>query len=127
MLPETGLLYYPVAPPPPEAAAGLFRAAEESEFRDRDFDRAIEELRALSVSRDPVIRAGAQLRLARNLRKAGRPEAALQVYGDLATVGDAGLAGVPADLVARHARCALLEEMGRRDPLREEARALPTT
>jgi len=31
-----------VAPPLPEAAAGLFRAAEESEFRDRDFDRAIE-------------------------------------------------------------------------------------
>jgi signal transduction histidine kinase len=124
VLPETGLLYYPVAPPPPEAASGLFRAAEESEFRDRDFDRAIDGLRALSLSRDRAIRAGAQLRLARNLRKAGRPEAALQVYGDLARVGDAALAGAPAGLVARHARCALLEEMGRRDVLHEEARAL---
>jgi len=71
-----------------------------------------------------VIRAGAQLRLARNLRKARRPEAALQVYGDLAGIGDAALAGAPAGLVARHARCVLLEEMGRPDPLREEARAL---
>lgn len=124
VLPETGLLYYPVAPLPPEAAAHLYRAAEESEFRDRDFDRAIQGLRALSLSRDPVVRAGAQLRLARNLRKAGRPEAALQVYGDLARVGDAAVAGAPAGLVARHARCAVLEEMGRRDLLREEARAL---
>ena len=124
VLPETGLLYYPVAPPPPEAATSLYRAAEESEFRDRNFDRAIEGLRVLSVSPDPVVRAGAQLRLARNLRKAGRPEAALQVYGDLTGVGDAALAGAPAGLVARHARCALLEQMGRRDLLREEARAL---
>ena len=124
VLPETGLLYYPAAPLPPEAAAHLYRTAEESEFRDRNFDRAIEGLRALSVSRDPVVKAGAQLRVARNLRKAGRPEAALQVYGDLARVDDAALAGAPAGLVARHARCALLEEMGRRDLLREEARAL---
>jgi len=124
VLPEAGLPYYPVAPPRPEADARLYRAAEGSEFRDRDFDRAIRSLEALSVSRDPAVRAGAQLRLARNLRKAGRPAAALQVYGDLARVGDAALAGVPADLVARRARCALLAELGQREPLREEARAL---
>jgi signal transduction histidine kinase len=124
VLPETGLLYYPVAPPLPAAAAGLFRAAEESEFRDRDFDRAIEGLRALSVSRDPGVRAGAQLRLARNLRKAGRRDAALQIYGDLAKVANAAVAGAPAGLVARDARCALLEEIGRRDLLQEEARTL---
>jgi signal transduction histidine kinase len=124
VLPETGLLYYPMAPTLPEAAAGLYRAAEESEFRDRDFDRAIQGLRALSLSPDPVVRAGAQLRLARNLRKAGRPEAAVKIYGDLAGIGDAALAGAPAGLVARNARCALLEQMGRGDLLREEAGAL---
>ena len=123
VLPGTGLLYYPVAPPLP-AAAGLFRAAEEAEFRDRDFDRAIEALRVPALSRDPAVRAGALLRLARNLRKAGRLEAALQVYGDLASVGDAAVAGAPAGLVARHARCVLLEQVGREDPLREEARTL---
>ncbi len=124
VIPETGLVFYPVAPSPPEAAASLFRAAEDSEFRERDFGRAIEELRRLSTSRDPAVRAGAQLRLARNLRKTGRRDAALRVYHDLAGIRDAALAGAPAGLVARHARCALLEQMGRQDPLREEARAL---
>ena len=47
VLPERGLLNYPVVPSLPEAAASLFRAAEEAEFRDREFDRAIEDLRAL--------------------------------------------------------------------------------
>ena len=124
VIPQAGLPYYPVAPPPPEADARLYRAATTSEFQDRDFGRAVEVLRSLSASPDPVVRAGAELRLARNLRKAGRPEAALRVYADLADVGDAALAGVPADLVARRARCALLEEMGRREPLATEARAL---
>jgi signal transduction histidine kinase len=124
VLPEAGLPYYPVAPPPPQADARLYRDAEGFEFRDRDFDRAIETLRALSASRDPLVRAGAQLRLARNLRKADRAEAALRVYADLARVDDAGLAGAPADLVARRARCALLERLGRHESLGEEARAL---
>jgi len=38
-------------------------------------------------------------------------------------VTDAGPSGVPADLVARRARCALLDEMGRAGQLREEAQA----
>jgi two-component system phosphate regulon sensor histidine kinase PhoR len=122
--PETGLPYYPVTLPPPEADASLFRAAEELEFRERDFDRAIEGLRVLTASRDPTTRAGAQLRLARNLRKAGRPEAALEIYDELAEVEGRAVAGAPADLVARRARCALLDELGHREDLREEARAL---
>ena len=64
------------------------------------------------------MKAGAELRLARNLRKAGRAEAALEIYGDLAKVTDVGLSGVPADLVASRARCALLEELGRTEQLR---------
>jgi signal transduction histidine kinase len=70
------------------------------------------------------VKAGAELRLARNLRKAGRTEAALEIYSDLAKVTDAGLSGVPADLVARRARSALLEELGRTEQLRTEAQAL---
>jgi hypothetical protein len=119
VLPATGLPYYPVTAPLQEAAPGVFRAAERLEFRDRDFDRAIEVLRPVSLSRDLAIQAGAQLRLARNLRKAGRPEAALKAYGDLAGNSGVAVAGAPADLVARHARCALLQDLGRGEDVRE--------
>jgi signal transduction histidine kinase len=122
--PERRLLFYPSAPPLREAAPGTFRAAEALEYADRNPDRAVVLLGELFASRDPAVKAGAGLRLARNLRKAGRAEAALAVYDDLATLTDAGLSGVPADLVARRARCALLEELGRIDPLRKDARAL---
>jgi signal transduction histidine kinase len=124
VLPETGLPYYPAAPPPPEADARVYHLADESEFRDRDFERAIAALRIHAASPDPAVRAGALLRLARNLRKAGRPKAALQIYGELAKLDGAGLAGAPADLVARRARCVLLEELGPQEALREEAQAL---
>ncbi len=122
--PERRLLFYPSVPPLREAPADVFRAAEVLEFADRDPERAIASLRQLSTSRDPAVKAGALLRLARNLRKAGRAEGALEVYADLAKVTDVGLSGVPADLVARRARCALLQELGQKEQLREEARAL---
>ena len=122
--PERSLLFYPQAAPLPEPPAEAFRAGETLEYADRNPERAITLLRQLSTSRDPAVRAGARLRLARNLRKAGRAESALDTYNDLATVTDVSLSGVPADLVARRARCALLEELGRTEQLHEEARAL---
>lgn len=122
--PERSLLYYPSLPATREAAAEVYRAAETLEYADRNHEQSIALLRQLSTSRDPAVKAGAELRLARNLRKAGRAEAALEVYSDLAKVSDASLSGVPADLVARRARCALLEELGRPEQLRKEAQAL---
>jgi two-component system phosphate regulon sensor histidine kinase PhoR len=122
--PERSLLYYPSVPPMREVVPDVYRAAETLEHANRDYDRAIVLLRGLSASRDPAVKAGAQLRLARNLRKAGRAESALEVYADLATLTDTGLSGVPAELVARRARCALLEELGRSEQLHKEARAL---
>ena len=122
--PDRALLYYPTVRPLREAPVEVFREAETLEHSDRAYDRAITLLRQLSKSRDPAVKAGAELRLARNLRKAGRAEAALETYSDLATVTDASLSGVPADLVASRARCALLEELGRTEHLRKEAQAL---
>ena len=122
--PERSLLYYPSVPAMREGPADLYRAAETLEYANRDYERAITLLRRLSTSRDAGVRAGAGLRLARNLRKAGRAESALKVYSDLAKEGDASLSGVPADLVARRARCALLEELGRPEELRSEAETL---
>jgi signal transduction histidine kinase len=122
--PERGLLFAPVAPPLPEAPADVFREADALEYTGLDPARVISDLRRLAQSRDPAIKAGAQLRLARNLRKAGRREAALGVYRDLSTVTGVGLSGVPADLVARSARCDLLEQLGLDDRRRSEAKGL---
>jgi signal transduction histidine kinase len=122
--PERSLLFYPQTPTLSEVPAEVFRPAETLEYADRNPERAITLLRPLSTSRDPAVKAGANLRLARNLRKAGRAESALDAYSDLATVTDVRLSGVPADLVARRARCALLEELGRAEQLHQEAQAL---
>jgi two-component system phosphate regulon sensor histidine kinase PhoR len=121
--PENTLLYYPVIPDGREAPSRLYAAAEKSEFLDRDYESAIRALRSLTQAEDPVVRAGAQLRLARNLRKAGRREAALNVYEELANLSDpaVSISGVPIGLVARRARCDLLEGLGRKEQLQAEA------
>lgn len=122
--PEGVLLYYPIVPAASEPASNLYLAAEKAEFQDRNYERAIEVLRTLSTAPDPVVKAGAQFRLARILRKAGRFDAALEVYGTLGKVTGAGLSGAPLDLVARRARCTLLEDLKRPEQLRHEAESL---
>ncbi len=126
VLPEDAIPYLPVMPAGREPPAGLYAAAERAEFVDRDYQRAITALRPLSRAQDAAERAGALVRLARNFRKIGRREAALAAYGELERLRGTGVAlsGVPADLVARGARCALLEEMGSSEQLRQEARRL---
>jgi signal transduction histidine kinase len=121
--PPGRLLYYPVLPERREAPDRLFRQAEEFEFGTRDYQAAIVRCRELSFSSDPAIRAGALLRLARNLRKAGQRQAALDVCDQLGRMQSGTLGGIPADLVARRARCSLLEELGRSEDLRREAAA----
>ncbi|MBE0712632.1 MAG: hypothetical protein IH583_09630, partial [Candidatus Aminicenantes bacterium] len=86
--PENGLLYYPVITPGRETPARLFAEAERSEFINQDFRRAIRDLLPFSRSEDPAIRAGAELRLARNFRKAGDREAALETYDEMAKSSD---------------------------------------
>jgi signal transduction histidine kinase len=124
--PDNSLLYYPVIPSQREAPSSIFTAAEKSEFLDHDYSRAVLELRPLSKAGDPAVRAGAQLRLARNLRKAGDLDSALKIYDEMARSSDHGvsISGVPADLAARRARCLLLEELGRGAELQQEAQSL---
>jgi signal transduction histidine kinase len=124
--PENGLLYFPVITPRREASACLFAEAERSEFINQDFRRAIRALLPFSKSGDPSVRASAQLRLARNFRKAGNLESALETYDEMARSSDHGISisGVPADLAARRARCALLEELGRQADLQKGAQGL---
>jgi signal transduction histidine kinase len=118
------LLYYPVLPEVPDPPAGPFAFGEALEFKDRDFRSATAFFERLGQSNDASVRAGALLRLARNQRKAGRSQAALETYATLATVSGAFLGGWPADLRARKTRCDLLEQLGQRADLQEEAERL---
>lgn len=124
--PENGLLYYPVITPRREASARLFAEAERYEFINQDFRRAIRDLLPFSKSGDPTVRASAQLRLARNFRKAGNLESALETYDEMVISSDheISISGVPVDLAARRARCALLEELDRRSELQKGAQGL---
>jgi signal transduction histidine kinase/tetratricopeptide (TPR) repeat protein len=122
--PTSLVLYYPIAPPGPEAPTQPFLAAEKLEFQKRDYARAIDALRKLARSNDDAVRAGACLRLARNYRKAGDDERALAAYESLAAIDGVRIDGVPAALRARSARCSLLAELGRSEDLRKEAALL---
>ncbi|MEW5899970.1 MAG: hypothetical protein AB1715_00740 [Acidobacteriota bacterium] len=124
--PDNALLYYPVISPVREPPSSLFVEAEKSEFLDHDYSRAVSILLPFSKAADPAVKAGAQLRLARDFRKAGNLESALKVYDEMARSSDQGvsLSGVPAGLAARRALCALLEELGRRTELQKEAQTL---
>ena len=106
---------------PQDASSNVYREAETNEFQRRDYERAIRALQPLARSPDPTIRAGALLRIARNQRKAGQLIAALRTYSELAAYDETAAGGLPADLVARRARCDLLAELGRREDLAREA------
>jgi signal transduction histidine kinase len=57
-------------------------------------------------------------------RAQGRWDAALTAYGGLAGIADVTIAGAPADLQARRAACAVLQEAGRAERLSREAATL---
>ncbi len=122
--PPGRLLYYPMLPAGREAPDDPFRQAEECEFRQQDYQNAIVLCRELSSSRDPAVRAGALLRLVRNLRKADQQQAALEAAEQLGQIESVTLWGIPADLLARRARCAVLAELARTSELHKEASAL---
>jgi signal transduction histidine kinase len=118
------LLYYPSLPALKEPEERVFSAGEAIELQRNDPAGASVVFRELSRSPDPGIRAGALLRLARSLRKSGRAEEALAAYGELVGLGTATVRGIPAELLARQARCSLLDEMARVPEMNQEARTV---
>jgi signal transduction histidine kinase len=122
--PSGRLLYYPVTTTRPEPDPDLFAEGETLEFRRRDLAAAAQVYRRIARSADTAVRAGALLRLARAERKAGHHVAALAAYDLLAQLAGAAVGGLPADLVARHARLAVLDSLRRLDELRREADSL---
>jgi two-component sensor histidine kinase/tetratricopeptide (TPR) repeat protein len=122
--PPGSLLYYPVIPDGKEPPVATFVVGETLEYQRNDPAKAAEVFRELARSPDPGVRAGALLRLGRNLRKTGRHEEALQVYGELAQLDRTTALGLPAELMAREARGTVLEAIGKREELRKEAALL---
>jgi signal transduction histidine kinase len=118
------LLYYPSVPAAQEPAGAVFERGEILEFQQQDYSGAIAAFRTLTYSDDPRIRAGAFIRLGRNLRKAGRSREALAVYESLAQLGTTPVGGCPAELLARQARLAVLEELRRFSEVQREAASL---
>jgi len=122
--PSNRLLYYPTIPADPEPPVQPYSAGERYEFQQKDHAHAIDAFLKLTDSPDPSICAGAYLRIARNYRKAGNAELALEAYEKLARINRVRFEGVPSDLAARQARCALMAELGRSEDLGNEARSL---
>ena len=119
--PPDGLLYYPVVQTGEEPSAETFVAGETLEYQRNDPAKAAEVFRQLARSSHPGVRAGALVRLGRNLRKAGRHQEALQAYDALVQLGRTSVMGLPAELMAREARGTVFEAIGKREELRQEA------
>jgi signal transduction histidine kinase len=118
------LLFYPEPRPPREVSNDALREAERLEFQKNDPLAAAGLFRKVSRSPDPAVRAAGLVRLGRSLRKAGRLQEALDAYSELAALGTTAVLGLPAEMVAREARCSALEAAGKRDALQREAAAL---
>jgi len=118
------LPFYPLAPSPPEALGAVFTAAEAQEFRAGNPTKAAASYRALASTKDRRLRAAALMRLARCLRKLQQTKAALAVYSELGALGETGVAGSPADLVAHRERIALFKISGDEEAGKRETAAL---
>jgi two-component system phosphate regulon sensor histidine kinase PhoR len=116
--------YLPVAPRLTELSGAPFAAGEAVEFRQRDLNGAAAIYRDLAGSNRRDVRVGALLRLARCLRASGKQAEALPFYARLLDEDGLAFEGVPVSLVARQARCSLMEALKQADDLRREAAAL---
>ena len=122
--PKGRVAYLPVVPSLREAPGQIFITGEDLEFRQREYGLAVNVYHDLAKSPDPAVRAGALLRLGRNLHSAGRTGEALAAYTRLSGLEETPVGGVPAGLIGRYARCKLLEETKRGAELRAEAQRL---
>jgi signal transduction histidine kinase len=105
--PAARLLFRPFPSPEPEAPATVFADGEALEFQRGQPQKAAEWYQRLADSKDPATRAGALLRYSRVMRNAGRTQDSRAGYVRLASIAGVRVAGVPADLVGRHAECEL--------------------
>ena len=108
--PSNRLAYYPIVSSSHKTEHD-FQRIDLLEFRQKDYSRAIDELRRVSTRADPAVRAAALVRLARNYVKAGEVENALKSLEELVGLGDTPVESVPASLLGRYSQCALLQTL----------------
>ena len=104
------LLFWPATTIAPEPAGGRFAEADAAEFGHRDFGRARALLRPLTRASDPSVRAAALLRLGRVQRTAGDLASARATFQTLASLREARVAGLPAELAGQVAEMSLLAD-----------------
>ena len=122
--PADALRFYPEIRRSDAPPGGIFDAGEVLEFRNQDYEGAAQVFRTLAAAEEQVVRGGALLRLARNLRKAGESDEALRAYERLGQLGDTLVEGRPAELWARYERLVVLEQLGQTRAHDESAEAL---
>ncbi len=114
--PVRPLLFVPAAPSPRRTLAAGFEMVDQLEYRDRNYDRAIEVLQTLAA--EPASRAEALLRIARLERKLNHREPALAAYRLLSRETASNAHGVPYALLAAGARCQMLSTAAEAESLR---------
>jgi signal transduction histidine kinase len=123
-LPPGRMLWSPLPPRLAQAPDTAFREAEQLEFAGGREEEALRAYEALAQSPDAAVRAGALVRLARVYRRAGRWNEALAVYERLAACTGVSINGMPAELLARRARCEILRKSEQRAGFDKEASVL---
>ena len=108
--PNKPLLYVPEPRSVPAAMPEAFEPAEQIEYRDQRYDRAIEALRPLADR--AATRPEALLRIARLERKLGDTDGALATYEHLSREIGLSPSGVPYALLAAGARGGILDGLG---------------
>src|SRR5688572_16520886 len=122
--PAGRLAYAPAQPEPAPARTEIFAEAESLEFGKQDRAKAADAYARLAESDTVQVRAEALVRLGRVLRREKKWPEALKAYASLEKLGTSRVAGMPAGLVARAARCSTLHESGDEAGARREAAAL---
>jgi signal transduction histidine kinase/tetratricopeptide (TPR) repeat protein len=126
--PPEQLLYWPSLEEEHREKAGpsssAFTRAEILELRQKDYPGAIRVYKELLDSATPQHRPFYLHRLARSYRKAGRHDAALKAYMELAQLEPVRIGTLPADLIAKYEICSLLAESGRPTELAQNASGL---
>lgn len=121
--PAGSVLWLPNMPKLPAASDAPFAEMERVEFQS-GAARARVFYEQQTASTNPAVRAGAWLRAARVHWREQRWADALGAYDRLAAITSVSIDGLPADFVARRARCDVLREAGRRSELSREAEGL---
>lgn len=122
--PKDAMLWFPVAAALPASDEVTFAEAERAEFSGNTSAALIAYQRASKGENPMSMQAGGLLRAARVHWREGRWQEALQNYDQLAGIRNFGIEGLPADFVARRARCDVLRDARRQRELRVEAEAL---